>query len=466
MRWGGSLLILATAACGSPVREDASDGAAEEVLTLASERYAAATVYRTTGTVRTESIKRIGRGRLETRVARAELQLEFVRPDLFRFTFVEHSERSWNTFRAVVSSGDHVVSLGPGPRWDASASFVRQPTIEAGLSAVDEAAVAPVVQLSRWIFDAHETFALNHSELEAVDTLPDGTACYRIHGVDDTQRWSLWLDLESLSLRRAEILTLDRGTDEFLKGLAEVETSADLVQLVATSSSRSTAVRGEQLLTVRNLREEIEATPDLMGGTHAVIDLTPLRDWSEELDRFSTAESPRAAEAERATGFGGIGMSLSERADGLPTVRSIYDGFPASRSNLAVGDAITAVDGTSLQGWPTSDSIAAIRGEAGTVVVLDIERDGQLLSVPIERDFVTCVGCFDSKPKTPAPPRSSGVTARGLAARAREMYQARVDSGQATLSDARMLRALCGQLQDHACRARASTLVRVLKHRR
>lgn len=48
---------------------------------------------------------------------------------------------------------------------------------------------------------------------------------------------------------------------------------------------------------------------------------------------------------------------------------------------------------------------------------------------------------------------------RANALRAKAMYEAKANSGRATLQDLRVLRGLCGQLGDAACRARASALI-------
>ncbi len=70
-------------------------------------------------------------------------------------------------------------------------------------------------------------------------------------------------------------------------------------------------------------------------------------------------------------------------------------------------------------------------------------------------------------PKAPAPVHAGGPSASELATsgdranalRAKAIYEAKANSGRASLQELRMLRALCGQLGDAACRARAGALI-------
>jgi carboxyl-terminal processing protease len=64
-------------------------------------------------------------------------------------------------------------------------------------------------------------------------------------------------------------------------------------------------------------------------------------------------------------------------------------GTPADSAGLQAGDIVTAVDGESVIGSTIQDQITKIRGEAGTDVVLSVERDGQAFDLQITRAEIT-----------------------------------------------------------------------------
>lgn len=71
----------------------------------------------------------------------------------------------------------------------------------------------------------------------------------------------------------------------------------------------------------------------------------------------------------------GIGAAMRRSREGLVVAR-IFDGGPASEV-LGQGDLITAVDGVPARGHDVDTLIEAIRGEAGTDVVLHVKRGGR-----------------------------------------------------------------------------------------
>ncbi len=82
---------------------------------------------------------------------------------------------------------------------------------------------------------------------------------------------------------------------------------------------------------------------------------------------------------------GGIHARMGHSADhGLRVVDVPEDG-PASRSGLAEGDRIVAIDGEPVEGLSASQIAARLRGPVGTTVELRVERGGRLLTLPVER---------------------------------------------------------------------------------
>ena len=53
-----------------------------------------------------------------------------------------------------------------------------------------------------------------------------------------------------------------------------------------------------------------------------------------------------------------------------------YEGKPAQRAGMLAGDRILSIDGKSIQGLSVSEVSNNLRGEPGTTVVLEIEREG------------------------------------------------------------------------------------------
>ncbi len=82
--------------------------------------------------------------------------------------------------------------------------------------------------------------------------------------------------------------------------------------------------------------------------------------------------------------YGGIGSLIVQRGDSV-YISEPYKGLPADEAGLRAGDRIVAVDGQSTVGKTTSDVSAAMRGQAGTDVVLRLERDGKQFERTIKR---------------------------------------------------------------------------------
>ena len=74
--------------------------------------------------------------------------------------------------------------------------------------------------------------------------------------------------------------------------------------------------------------------------------------------------------------FEGIGATVRQRPDGRFEIVEPLTGYPAIQAGVRAGDIIVEVDGTDLEGMNIYEAIALIRGPAGTVVRLLIERDG------------------------------------------------------------------------------------------
>lgn len=84
----------------------------------------------------------------------------------------------------------------------------------------------------------------------------------------------------------------------------------------------------------------------------------------------------------------GIGafVSMDEDSD-LPKISGVIAGAPAEEAQLRANDIIYEVDGESTYGLSLTETVALIKGEEGTEVVLTILREGEsdFLQVPVTR---------------------------------------------------------------------------------
>ena len=82
--------------------------------------------------------------------------------------------------------------------------------------------------------------------------------------------------------------------------------------------------------------------------------------------------------------YGGIGSLIHQEGDNI-YVAEPYEGLPADKAGLKIGDRILAVNGESTEGKNNAEVSAAMRGQAGTKVTLRLEREGKTFDVTITR---------------------------------------------------------------------------------
>ena len=89
--------------------------------------------------------------------------------------------------------------------------------------------------------------------------------------------------------------------------------------------------------------------------------------------------------------FSGIGVSMSLEPDGTVRIERVFPDTPARRAGLRPGDQIVSVDDRLLSDIPLAEGLYLIRGESGTVVVLDVFRPdtGESLRFEIERSRIS-----------------------------------------------------------------------------
>lgn len=84
--------------------------------------------------------------------------------------------------------------------------------------------------------------------------------------------------------------------------------------------------------------------------------------------------------------FIGVGISLQYDSDrGRPRVLEVIYSTPAFISGIKGQDLIMKIDGKSTRRMNMDEITSLLRGREGTVVTIELERDGSLLEIPITR---------------------------------------------------------------------------------
>lgn len=81
--------------------------------------------------------------------------------------------------------------------------------------------------------------------------------------------------------------------------------------------------------------------------------------------------------------YGGIGAVIGNR-DKKILVLMPYEGFPAHKAGLQIGDELVEINGVDVKGKNTSDISELLKGQAETQVDVKIKRYGQEELIPIE----------------------------------------------------------------------------------
>ena len=85
--------------------------------------------------------------------------------------------------------------------------------------------------------------------------------------------------------------------------------------------------------------------------------------------------------------YTGIGIEVNER-DGEITVITPMAGSPAARSGIRSGDNIIAVDGIPVEKTRLQESIARMRGRAGSKISITVMRDGEAILHEMRREII------------------------------------------------------------------------------
>jgi hypothetical protein len=86
--------------------------------------------------------------------------------------------------------------------------------------------------------------------------------------------------------------------------------------------------------------------------------------------------------------FAGIGAVLAPTSTGV-TVGRVIPGGPAEQAGLKGGDLIRRIDGADVSALTVSECTQLLRGQDGSRVSVQVEREGRTVDVPIQRKAMT-----------------------------------------------------------------------------
>jgi carboxyl-terminal processing protease len=89
--------------------------------------------------------------------------------------------------------------------------------------------------------------------------------------------------------------------------------------------------------------------------------------------------------------YAGVGLLL-HRSAAVLRVSQVASFGPADRAGVEVGDVVQLIDGRSTAGLTILDAAAALRGQAGTPVVLRLSRHGRTLTLTLTRGVLPAQG--------------------------------------------------------------------------
>ncbi len=88
-----------------------------------------------------------------------------------------------------------------------------------------------------------------------------------------------------------------------------------------------------------------------------------------------TGDDYKALTEQTSGNYAGLGIQIDVR-DGWITVVAPLPETPAERAGIETGDQIIEVDGKSTEGWKNDQAVKALRGEAGSKIVITVRRGG------------------------------------------------------------------------------------------
>lgn len=108
----------------------------------------------------------------------------------------------------------------------------------------------------------------------------------------------------------------------------------------------------------------------------------------DEFSEFIDVDNMKTMREETKGEFGGVGMRLSSALKGELIVVTPLPGGPAYKAGIEPKDKVIKIDGKLVSDMTSDAAIAALRGEVGTKVKVEIERTEEKTEKKINKTFV------------------------------------------------------------------------------
>ena len=96
---------------------------------------------------------------------------------------------------------------------------------------------------------------------------------------------------------------------------------------------------------------------------------------------FSPVEYARMRERQEGRYYG-IGIQI-QSVDGDVTATRVFEGSPAYKAGMRLGDVISRIAGEDAKGWTNDQAMGKLRGPKGTSVNIEVRRRGYVQPIPI-----------------------------------------------------------------------------------
>ncbi|MBQ4578642.1 MAG: S41 family peptidase [Clostridia bacterium] len=104
---------------------------------------------------------------------------------------------------------------------------------------------------------------------------------------------------------------------------------------------------------------------------------------------YYTAEQTAAIEEEDSNQYVGIGVTYASAGENLYEIQSVTPGGPADLAGMLPGDRLLTADGVDVTTLEDPNDLGGlVKGEAGTVVTITVDRAGEELTFQITRDTI------------------------------------------------------------------------------
>jgi carboxyl-terminal processing protease len=103
--------------------------------------------------------------------------------------------------------------------------------------------------------------------------------------------------------------------------------------------------------------------------------------------RYLPPEQEQAARNAMEGNLEGIGAEVTA-VDGDIVIVAPYEGSPAEEAGIQAGDILRKADGKDLTGMHPAEAALLVRGPAGTPVLLQVERNGDVLEIEVIRGVI------------------------------------------------------------------------------